>query len=309
MKLVKKLLHSFSQSQDIENTKKRLRTIASEDGQEIPYSTIGVPIGTALLDLNEEDYDKLRLAALQQLPDLLKKAFKLDRKEVQNILGKLNYPDTLNFVSQPEFSIFGLPLTQLPYELVNQESQLPFIIVKVMRAFVYNGGFEREGPFRTEGDKQQLAELVELIEKGFERTSVRVENFQVPVLGAAIKRYLRQIPGCLVPSQHAILLARTSELQDPATRQLLQQFFLFSLPFRNAKILSTILLLLQACAARECAHKMSAQALAVCFGPTLFDTGVDLKLIASLNELLRQFIANRNIFFSVPSSIIEAENK
>jgi hypothetical protein len=306
MKLVKKLLRSFSQ--DWETSSKRLKKVASEAGEdEIPYRTIGVPIGTALLDLNEEDYEKLRVAALQQLPNLLKKAFHLDKKALQSTCGKLAYPDTPNYISQAELSIFGMPLAQLPHELVNQESQLPFIIVKLMRAFVYSGGFEREGPFRTEGDKQQLTELIDSIAKGYESANKQVESFPVPVLAAGIKRYLRQIPGCLIPAQHSQLLSQSSELEDAPTRQLIQQMLLFSLPFRNAKILSSILLLLQACAARESAHKMSATALAVCFGPTVFDTGVDLKLIARSNDLLAQFIADRSTFFSVPSSIVESE--
>lgn len=306
MKLVKKLLRSFSQ--DFASANKRLKTVES-DGEDIPYRTISVPIGTALLDLKEEDYEGLRQAALTQLPNVLKKAFKLDRKEVQSVMGKLSHPDVVNYVTQDKFSIFGLPLTQLPPELVNQDSQLPLIIVKAMRAFVYNGGFEREGPFRTEGDKQQLAELIESISPGYEIEHKDVDSFPVPVLGAAIKRYLRQIPGCLIPAQHAVLLAKSSTIHDSHSRQLLQQLLLFSLPFRNAKIFASVLLLLQACAARQSVHKMSAQALAVCFGPTIFDTGVDLKLISSLNELLTQFISERGTFFSVPSCIMEQEVK
>ena len=310
MKLVKKLLRSFSQDLNFESSSKRTRTSVCEAQEdEIPYRTIGVPVGTALLDLGEEDYEKLRQAALQQLPSLLKNAFHLDKKQVLTTIGKLSYPDTPNYICQSEFSIFGMPLAQLPHELVNQESQLPCIIVKLMRAFVYNGGFEREGPFRTEGDKQQLAELIDSIAKGYESAEKPVESFPVPVLAAAIKRFLRQIPGCLIPAQHSQLLARANEIEDAPTRQLLQQLLLFSLPFRNAKVLSAILLLLQACASRESTHKMSAAALAVCFGPTIFDTGVDLKMIAAANELLTQFISDRSTFFSVPSSIVEIDEK
>lgn len=307
MKLVKKFLRSFSQ--DFSDSKDTKKFKVGHDGiQDIPYQIIGVPAGTPLLDLKWEDYEKLRVSALQQLPNILKKALRMDKSTIQKVMTQLK--DVEN-QAQPagDFSIFGYPLHLLPSELVNHESQLPLIIIKLMKAFVYGGGFEREGPFRTEGDKQVLLELVQSISQGFESEGVQVESFPVPVLAAAIKRYLRQIPGCLIPAQQAQLLAKAATLQDDALQQAMKQLLIFSLPFRNAKILSSILLLLQGCAVHESVHKMSSQALAVCFGPTVFDTGIDLQLITTLNSLLAEFISERATLMTVPDCIVEREIK
>lgn len=317
--LVRKLLRSFSAHDTASASMDTLRQdpakkvkISDEagfDDEEIPHNSLGIVAGTSILDLDRDQFEGLKSAASQQLAVMLKKCFKMDKSAINKVLFSINQ-DNQHMPSQTaSFNIFGYPLEYLPEELINQESQIPRIILKVMHAFVYGGGFEREGPFRTEGDKQQLAELVESISQGFEREGIQIAQFPLPVLAAAIKRYMRQIPGSLVPASHASILSKAYCLQDENMRRALVQTTLLTLPFKNAKVLSALLLLLQACASRDYTHKMSAGGLAVCFGPTLFDTGTDLHMTANVNGLLTELILNRPQYASVPSFVLETNSK
>ena len=172
-----------------------------------------------------------------------------------------------------------------------------------MHSFVSRGGFEQEGPFRVEGDKQQLSELVAGISSGYESNGTDIDSYPVPVLAAAIKRYIRSIPGFLIPQAATSLLVKLSNLKDSSLRTLAIQLILLTLPYQNAKALSSINLLLKTCSLQESVHKMSATALTVCFGPTLFDTGIDWNLVSGVNNLLNELIQNYSTYSIVPSTL------
>lgn len=310
LKLLKAFQRAFSVSrtgsddslQKLHGATKRRKTI--EDADEIPYQLIGLPDGFSLMDLNEDQHRLLKERALHHLQPVLKKALNMKKKELAKTISALKHLEPANVAPTDKFSIFGTPLSQIPAELINSDSQLPHVIVQLMYAFVFGGGFEQEGPFRIEGDKQLLNQLVNGISQGVE-SDEKISSYPLPVIGAAIKRYLRQIPGSLIPEVVSSLLHRLSRIQDSELKTFATQLLLLTLPFRHAKAFSTVLLLLKACSTRESTHKMSASALSVCFGPTLFNTGTDLQLLSAINAQLSDLITDFCKYTSIPSSILK----
>lgn len=318
MKLVKKLVHSLASSRaasadslnQLEGPFKKFK--ANESGDEVPYAFIDIKPGTTILDLDEYQYRQVRKAALTQLQGLLKQLPKTERGNVSSLMTGIVRDRPVDLAEIPaatgksSFSIFGCPLELLPVDQVNRQTHLPSVIVRAMSAFVFNGGLEHEGPFRVEGDKAQLAELVEAVSRGYEHEGVTLDNYPSPVLGALIKRYLRQIPGSLFPSAATKMLVKTASLREESLRYLAVHLTILSLPHAHVKVFTTVLLLLGVCAARESVHKMSAASLAVCLGPTIFDTGMDLDLINGINGILAELINDRVAYITIPEIILKS---
>lgn len=305
MKLLKKIVNAFSASRtDLHDSIERLagptKRRKTIDNDEIPHQMIEAPTGASILQLNKQQYDQVRKLSGRQLEPILKKCLRMSKKEAARTVSQL-----LNY-TEPQTnseSIFGCPINLIPSEMMNQDTQLPVVIVKLMHSFVSRGGFEQEGPFRIEGDKQQLNDLVMGISKGFEAEGTEIDSFPIAVLAAAIKRYLRCIPGSLIPQETTAVLVKLFNLKDNLLRSVAIHLTLLTLPFQHAKIFASVNLLLKTCSMRESVHKMSAAALTVCFGPTLFDTGIDLNLVSGVNSLLNELIENYSIYSIVPSII------
>lgn len=308
MKLLKKLVSAFSASrhsledsiEKLSSPSKRRKTMDKSD--DIPLQLIQLPIGASVLQLNEQQYMQVRQRAAAQLEPILRKGLRMSKKEALKTISILK-TDPSGSLKEFTGNIFGCPLAQLSSELINPDTQLPRIIVKLMHSFVSRGGFEREGPFRVEGDKQQLAQLVEGISSGFEAEGIEIDSYPLAVLAAALKRYLRSMPGSLIPQSTTELLAKLFNLKDNNLRTLAIQLVLLTLPYQHAKVLASTNLLLKACAVKEQVHKMSAAALSVCFGPTLFDTGMDLKIVGIANSLLHELIQNYSKYSIVPAAL------
>lgn len=312
MKLIRKIVNALSASRtDLSESKsqsfekmtsptKRRKTLDNFD--EIPYQLIQIPVGTSVLNLNEQEYAIVRKMAACQLESILRKTLKMSKKETANTIATLR-SDPHDYVKPSSENIFGCPLNQLPASIVNPETQLPRVIVKVINSFVSRGGFEQEGPFRVEGDKQQLAELVAGISQGYEVQGIDIDSFPIAVLAATIKRYLRSIPGSLISKEATELLVKLSNLKDNNLRSLAIQLVLLTLPYQHAKVFASTNLLLKACSVRENVHKMSAVALTVCFGPTLFETGINLDLVSGANRLLKEFIENYSNYSIIPATL------
>lgn len=313
MKLIKKLVNALSASkaslsdsfEKLNSPAKRRKTLDNSD--DIPRQLIELPIGQNVLQLSEQQWMLVRNKAAEHLEVVLRKCLRMSRKEASKLVSTLQIYDHFATYNNPNsvdsLNIFSCPLVQLPSDLVNFDTQLPRVIIKLMHSFVKKGGFEQEGPFRVEGDKQQLSELVTGISGGIEANGIKIDSYPVPVIGAAIKRYFRSIPGFLIPQTTTSLLVKLNTLKDDSLRTLAIQLVLLTLPYQHAKALATINLLLKTCSLQESVHKMSASALTVCFGPTLFDTGVDLNLVNGVNSLLRDLIQNYSIYSIVPLAL------
>ena len=305
MKLLRKFVNALSASRTdfeysidkISGPTKRRKTIDNDD---VPLQIIQLPIGASVLELNQEQYEQIKRKAAKHLEPILRKCLRMNKKEAAKTISSLQNCSSPTTTSSPN-SIFGCPLDQIPIELISRETQLPLVIVKLMHSFVFRGGLEQEGPFRTEGDKQQLSELVDAISQGYEAEGIEIDSYPVPVLGAAVKRYLRSIPGSLIPKETTEVLVKLFNLKNSIMRSVAIQLTLFTIPFQHAKILTSINLLLKTCALQERVHKMSAAALTVCFGPTLFEVGTDLNLVCGVNNLLHELIENYSIYSTVPT--------
>ena len=310
MKLIRKIVNAFSASRTDLTASKSLESFASptkrrktlDNGDEIPYQLIQLPVGTSILQLNEQQYAIVRKRAASQLEPILRKCLRMSKKEAAKTIAQLKN-DSTELMKPVSENIFGCPLSQLPSAIVNTETQLPRVIVKLIHSFVTRGGFEQEGPFRIEGDKLQLARLISGISQGYEIEGIDIDSFPVAVLAAAIKRYLRTIPGSLIPKTTTEVLVKFSNIKDNNLGTLAIQLVLLTLPYQHAKVFASTNLLLKACSVRESVHKMSASALTVCFGPTLFDTGIDLNMVSVVNNLLNEFIENYSNYSVIPAAL------
>ena len=315
MKLLKKIAKAISSSRTelneadsldhlIESPAKRRKTLNGSIDDDIPYTPIELPLNSLVLQITEKQHGYIKKRAALQLETILRKCLRMSKKEALKTVASLSQVEAKVETSQ-DFSIFGCSLANLPGNLVNQETQLPTVILELMHLFASLGGFEQEGPFRLEGDKQILSQLIANISKGFPQEGTELAKVPIPVIAAAIKRYLRSIPGSLIPQSATSVLVKLFNLKDHNLRVLAIQLVILSLPFQHLKVLSTLKLFLKACSEREQTHKMSIEALAVCFGPTLFDTGMDLNLVTGANGLLQELITNHAHYLNIPKSILD----
>jgi hypothetical protein len=310
MKVVKSFLKSFAAShggsEESVNSfdRKRLKCGSKDDAAlEVTELMETLKPSASILDVSEAEHEVLRAHLVPILAEVLQNALLLSKREASKVVAELSVEKSLE--PGQVHGIFGCPLHQLDAQLRDPYTGLPKVIVETMSAFIDNGGFEREGPFRIEGDKLELAALATAIQDGFESEHGILRRNQAPVLAALIKRYLRQIPGFLIPTQALqVLLHLNQRLKDASTRLLITQILILCLPHYQAKALMALLTFLQASAHRESTHKMSAAAIAVCLGPSVFDCGLDLQRINSSNALLGELIANRHSIINLPLSLL-----
>ena len=210
MKLLKKFVNALSLSrasmsdsfEKLNSPTKRRKTIDNSD--DIPHQLIELPIGEHIIHLNEQQYMMVRSRASDQLEIILKKCLRMSKKDASKLVFNLQNHDQF-IINQPQdtLNIFNCPLIQLPADIVNPDTQLPRVIVKLMHSFVSRGGFEQEGPFRVEGDKQQLSELVAGISSGYESNGTSAtEDVEAvhPVPGSTVAENVKEVGSITTPT-------------------------------------------------------------------------------------------------------------
>lgn len=311
MKLLKKIVRVLSASRTNSDDSinkfatpiKRRKTLENSD--DIPHQLIDMTTLTKIFELNEQQYNLLKKRALIQLEPILRKCLRMNNKETAKFIDSLKLDSEQHRKPVMLGNIFGCPLDQISSELINTDTQFPLIIVRLMQSFVTRGGFQQEGPFRIEGDKLLLTELVNGISRGVEADGISIDSFPLPVISAAIKRYIRLIPGSLIPKSTTALIVKLYNIKDANLRTLSIQLLLLTLPFQHSKVFTSLNLFLKACSMQKNVHKMSAVALSVCFGPTIFDTGIDIKIVGIVNNLLSEIITEYSHYSKVPSILLQ----
>ena len=143
--------------------------------------------------------------------------------------------------------IFGCPLDELPASCRNCDSGLPRVIIRLMQ-LIYDKGCNEYGLFRLEGNSEFVDKLMQSISPGFESSNSDglLEQADVHDLAALFKRYLRSIPGLLVPFTYVDALYALRNVPDNVLRMRMSKLVLLCLPQDNLRALSGVVLFLRA---------------------------------------------------------------
>lgn len=199
-------------------------------------------------------------------------------------------------------SIFNTPLAVIPTGLRCSMTELPCVIVELMRLLGQPQCLKTLGAFRVESSDTKTAEMELQISSGLESfdsfTFLQISNIGKMTL---LKRFFRNIPGqlinrCLTNFMYLISLA----FDDSPCLNSIIRWLLSCLSLETYKALAFLCLLLNSYAKHEQYNLMSAESLAICWGPIVFDVDANVEMISRTTKLLSLFIKNWDKFFLYP---------
>ncbi|KAL7715719.1 Rho-GAP domain-containing protein [Entamoeba marina] len=147
-----------------------------------------------------------------------------------------------------------------------------------------------EGIFRISAKNSLIEDLLtKMAVTDFTKLSV-IEN------AAVLKRYVRDIPGGLIDVEVQNSIIKIWDLKDLDVKDRIKQVKMLvqSLSSENYLLLKEILELLNIVYKNESKTRMSAEALAICWSPVLFDLTDLLAYMKEITEIVRLLIINAN---------------
>ena len=170
-----------------------------------------------------------------------------------------------------------------------------------MRSLATIECFETNAGFRIDALDRKSCNYEHLISTGIEEKSFCLEDISPIVKMSLLKRYFRNIPGKLVNRSITDLMHKIqlTALESPSFSHIIR-WILFYLPLENYKALASLCILLNKYAQHEEANQMSADSLAVCWTPVLFDVDTNVKYIEIITKVMSLFIKYNEMFFIFP---------
>ena len=158
--------------------------------------------------------------------------------------------------------LFHLPLdTIMPPPNHNIPSVLKCILVKLYR---FAPG--QQGIFRVEGSNKDVTELKNRVNAG---GTVDWEECRVVVVGNLFKRFLRSIPGCLLPSSKYTEFAATNDIKEEEERVERIKRILAKIPLPNYKLSQLVFFMLSEVALNVAINQMTPFNLGIAVGPSI----------------------------------------
>jgi hypothetical protein len=199
-------------------------------------------------------------------------------------------------------SIFNTPLKAISADLKCPLTQLPCVIVELMRFLAQPECLKTLGAFRVDALDSKTSQLEHYISSGIEGFST-FDLSLVSTIGkmSLLKRFFRNIPGQLINRSLTNLMYQISLAFDnsPCLNSIIR-WILSCLSLENYKALAFLCLLLNSYAKNESFNLMEAESLAICWGPIVFDVEANVKIISRITKLLALFIKNWDKFFLYP---------
>ncbi|KAJ3295539.1 hypothetical protein HK104_002554 [Borealophlyctis nickersoniae] len=162
--------------------------------------------------------------------------------------------------------VFGVPLH---FVLRNAPpGKIPIVLSKCLRA-IEARGLDKEGIYRVPGKHTDVNELKNLLEKEVTNVNLDDEKWEVNVIAALVKLYLRSLPVPLFPypQKERVEHSQISNEQERAAH-LQQRVRLLSSP--HYSVLKALIEHLALVASHSSTNKMTVQNLALIFGPVVF---------------------------------------
>ncbi|KAJ3055978.1 hypothetical protein HK097_008587 [Rhizophlyctis rosea] len=162
---------------------------------------------------------------------------------------------------------FGVPLeTSLRHKTIDS---IPAILHKCITA-VEKRGLDREGIYRIPGKQTDILQLKHQLEADVDRVDLdREEGWDINVVAALVKMFLRELPVALFPVAPKER-REYSELPDDASRIKQLRMHLKHISGQNQAVLQFVLEHLANVISHSLENKMSSQNIALIFTPVLF---------------------------------------
>lgn len=256
-----------------------------------------------IFEIDEQEYATIKLRS----HDLLNEIFVLTFDWETGKLFTLMYNnDSANEAISRAFpfrnTIFNAPLAVIPADLKCPLTQLPCVIVELMRFLAQPECLKTLGAFRVEALDSKSSQLELYISSGVEGCFT-FNLSTVSTIGkmSLLKRFFRNIPGQLINKSLTNLMYQISlAFDDSPCLNSIIRWLLSCLSLENYKALAFLCLLLNSYAKHESFNLMAAESLAICWGPIVFDVDANVEMISRITKLLNLFIKNWDKFFLYP---------
>ncbi|KAJ3204861.1 hypothetical protein HDU67_009249, partial [Dinochytrium kinnereticum] len=156
--------------------------------------------------------------------------------------------------------VFGVPLD---VHLRATQRPVPFILQKCIRA-IEQRGLKKEGIYRVSAKHSDIMELRQRLEKDISKVNLEDESYDVNVICGVVKMFLRELPKPLLEIPD--IERKEYPQKSPEDRIRSIQFFLKN---ENKATLKYLIYHLATVAQHSEDNKMTAQNLAVVFGPPI----------------------------------------
>ena len=159
-------------------------------------------------------------------------------------------------------TLFHMPLdTIMPPPTYNIPNVLKCILLKLFRL-----GPEQQGIFRVEASSKDVNELRRKIELG---DKIDFEEWRTVVVANLFKRFLRAIPGCLLPSSKYTELAATNDIKVESERVERIKKILLKIPLSNYKLSHHVFAMMSQVAQNVAHNQMTATNIGIAVGPAI----------------------------------------
>ncbi|CAB0036224.1 unnamed protein product [Trichogramma brassicae] len=178
--------------------------------------------------------------------------------------------------------VFGVPLSKLDCG----DGRIPLVVDRLITTIELHGLYT-EGIYRKSGVSSKVKELKNAMDdEGHE--NIDFKNYQVHVLAAVLKSFLRDMPEPLLTFEYYDDFLHAASLTEPADRVSTLYGILKKLPRPNYDLMERLILHLARVAFHELDNRMSPSALAIVFAPCILRTHRTLPAQDSLQDVGRQ---------------------
>jgi hypothetical protein len=252
-----------------------------------------------IFELVDSEFECIQRHSCQLLDEIF--LLTMDWPQGKFVATIQNYESVMDAISNHSpfrNSIFNVPLNQIPTNLKCPMTQLPIVIVELMRLLGQQNCLKMLGAFRIESADNKIAELEQVICSGTETGPAKLADLSIINRMSLLKRFFRNIPGQLVGRCITDLLYRISmSFESSPCINTILRWELSCLPLCNYKALAFICLLLNSYAKYEALNLMTAESLAICWAPILFDVDANIEQISRITRILSMLIKKWDEFF------------
>ncbi|XP_049583515.1 N-chimaerin [Syngnathus scovelli] len=172
--------------------------------------------------------------------------------------------------------------------LVNAHNTARPMVVDMCIREIESRGLKSEGLYRISGFSDSVEEVKMAFDKAGEKTDISVKTYEdINIITGALKLYLRDLPVPVISYNAYPRFIEAAKLTDPDKKLEAFREALAMLPASHHETLKYLMAHLKRVAQHEKSNLMSAENLAIVFGPTLMRTP-DLDAMSALNDIRYQ---------------------
>ena len=256
-----------------------------------------------IFEIHEQEYNNIKLRSHNLLNEIFMLTFDWETGKIFTTMYNIDSANDAICRAFPfRNSIFNTPLAAVPADLKCNLTQLPSVIVELMRFLAQPECLKTLGAFRVEALDSKTSQLELYISSGIEGFSnYNLSDISVVGKMSLLKRFFRNVPGQLINKTVTNLMYQIgSAYEDSPCLNSIIRWLLSCLPLENYKALAFLCLLLNSYAKNESFNLMAAESLAICWGPIVFDVDANVEMISRITKLLTLFIKNWDKFFLYP---------